>query len=137
MKKKHKMIVIFSIFLLLIVIIFGLFVYRVSKRTEHSSQQPERQIKKIEVNFFALDPHDSLGKVEKMEALFEIEKNRIVFDIEVEKFKEFENGGYFREQKWVDGLECWQVAYNIKTPLITTFWKGGKKNKNRTNTSCL
>lgn len=123
------MIAIFLIFLL-VVSVFGFFVYKVSKNTEVENNQPQRQIKKIEIKFFALDPnHPIVGKIEKMEALFEFEDDRIIIPIEVEKFKDFEHGGYFREQKWVDGLGYEQVAYNIKTPPITTFWKGGKKIK--------
>jgi hypothetical protein len=92
------MIAIFLIFLL-VVGVFGFFVYKVSKNTEVENKQPERQTENIEVKFFALDPHQSLGKIEQMEALFEFENDRIVIPIEVEKFKDFENGGYFREQK--------------------------------------
>jgi hypothetical protein len=126
MSKKYRMIVIF-LFFLLVVIIFSIFVYKVSKNTKNSSKQPERQIKKIEINFFVLDPHSS--KIKKTEALFEFEDDRIVISAEVEKFKEFEHGGHFRERKWTDGLGYEQVAFNVKTSLIAISWKGGKKIK--------
>lgn len=114
---------------LLLVVIFGLFVYKVSKNTKSSRKQSEKQIKKIEIKFFALDPPPSLGKIEKTEALFEFENDRIVIPIEVEKFKDFGHGGYFRGKWWWDSWGRKHVAYNIKTPPITTFWKGGKKIK--------
>ena len=128
MKEKHRMIVVFSVFLLM-VIAFSVFIYRVSGSNKNDIPQSQRQIKKIETYFFALDPHSSLGKKEKTEFLMEVENDRIVIPIEVEEFKDFEHGGYYKNREWWDSWGRKNVVFNIKTSPVATFWKGGKKIK--------
>jgi hypothetical protein len=98
MKEKHRMIVVFSVFLL-VVIVFSVFIYKVSGSSRDNDKQPQRQTKRIETYFFALDSNSSLPKKEKLEILLEVEDDRIVIPMEVEEFKDFNNGGYYENRE--------------------------------------
>jgi uncharacterized protein YpmB len=95
MKEKHRMIVVFLVFLLAVIVV-GAFVYKASKNTGSNNERPQRQTKKVEIKLRLLDSNPLFEGSEIKEALLEIEDNeKVIFNLKAEEFKDYEHGGFF------------------------------------------